>query len=181
MSLPELDTSRVYDAPDSRYSGPAWRHVGPRYDARSGDGARIAGGRFNPPNSFPVLYLCLSRPCAAAELRRLASRQVVGLDGLLPRKLIQFDVELDSILDLTDAGVRAHVGVSLVDLVDEDRTSCRSIGIAAHARGMQGVLSVSATGVDVVLALLPENLGSGKLAVVGETTWLTENDLDPAP
>lgn len=103
----------------------------------------------------------------------------MGLDGLLPRRLIQFEVDLDSVLDLTDAAVRTHVGVSIADLIDDDRTLCRSIGVAAHARGMQGVLSVSATGVDIVLALLPENLGSGGLTIVGETPWLTESDLGP--
>lgn len=173
-----MDSSRVYDAPESTYSGSAWRHLAPRHDARSGEGARIAGGRFNPPNSYPVLYLCLSRPCAAAELRRLADRQVVGLAGLLPRRLIRFDVHLTTVLDLTDSTVRAHIDVELADLVDDDQTICRAIGVAAHARGVQGVRSPSATGVDIVLALFPENLGAGRLHVVDDETWAATTDLD---
>ena len=74
--------------------------------------------------------------------------------------------------------VRAHIDVELTDLVAEDLTLCRSIGVAAHARGVQGVLSVSATGIDVVLALFPENLGSGRLEIVREELWLSPDDLD---
>lgn len=33
------------------------------YDPTSGEGARRFGGRFDPPGSFPVLYLYTTRPC----------------------------------------------------------------------------------------------------------------------
>jgi RES domain-containing protein len=55
------------------YSGICYRQQSPKYDPLSGEGARMQGGRFNPPNSFPVLYLCSTAGCAAAEFMRFAT------------------------------------------------------------------------------------------------------------
>jgi len=51
-----------------------------------------------------------TRPRAVAELARLGMRHVVGVDGLLPRALYEYQLELDRVLDLTDEQVRDHVG-----------------------------------------------------------------------
>ncbi len=48
------------------YRGEAYRHLAPRWHPLSGGGARIQGGRWNPPESFATLYLALERPTAAA-------------------------------------------------------------------------------------------------------------------
>jgi hypothetical protein len=39
--------------------------------------------RTPPPGSFPVLFLCQSRPGAVAELQRFWERQAIGIEGLL--------------------------------------------------------------------------------------------------
>jgi uncharacterized protein (TIGR00369 family) len=80
-----VDAGRVAAAPLTPFIGQGFRHLGPRYDPLSGEGARLHGGRFNPPGSFPVLYICQSSPCAVAELKRLGERQAIGVEGLLPR------------------------------------------------------------------------------------------------
>ena len=36
------------------FEGEAFRHMGPGYGPLDAEGARIHGGRWNPPNSFPV-------------------------------------------------------------------------------------------------------------------------------
>ena len=59
-------------------SGQGWRHFAPRYEPLGGEGARLHGGRFNLPGSFPVFYLCQSHPCVVADLRRLGERQAIG-------------------------------------------------------------------------------------------------------
>jgi RES domain-containing protein len=64
-----------------------FRNQTPGFDPRSGEGGRRFGGRFNSAKSFPVIYLCLTRRCAVAELTRQADRQSVRLDDLLPREL----------------------------------------------------------------------------------------------
>lgn len=85
----EIDPSRVATAALLPFAGHGWRQLSLRYDPLSGEGARLHGGRFNPSGSFPVSYLCQSRPCAVAELERLGARQAIGssVDGLLPRSL----------------------------------------------------------------------------------------------
>ncbi len=51
-----------------------WAH-----DAMSGEGARIAGGRWNPPG-LPAVYLAESRALAALEIVVHAPREVLALD-----------------------------------------------------------------------------------------------------
>lgn len=104
MSPPdvEINAEQVATAPRIAYLGEAFRHMAAQWeDPLSGEGARIHGGRFNPPNSFPVLYLCATRPCVVAELRHRGERMVIGVKGLLPRVLYRYEVSLDRILDLT--------------------------------------------------------------------------------
>ncbi len=107
-----VDPERLARAHLTPFTGTGYRHLSPKYDPLSGEGARINGGRFNPPGSFPVLYLCLTRSCALAELRRAGDRQSIGVEGLLPRDLYRYHVALDGVLDLTDIRTRTEVGVS---------------------------------------------------------------------
>ena len=73
-----MASSRLVDALDRidplPYRGEAFRHLAPRWHPLSGAGARIQGGRWNPPESFATLYLALERETAAAEFRRMAAR-----------------------------------------------------------------------------------------------------------
>lgn len=172
-----LDRSKLAAAPRTSLSTTAVRHLSPKYDPRSGEGARINGGRFNPPGSFPALYLCETRPCAVAELTRLGIRHVVGVDGLLPRSLYEYQLELDRVLDLTDEHVRDHIGVSAADLAADDWTLCQAIGTEAHAAGDQAIRTYSATGVDNVLVVFPELAVSGLVEVRLIEQWEARSDL----
>lgn len=154
-----------------RFAGDGYRHQSARHDPRSGEGARIHGGRFNPPESFPVLYLCLDRPCAVAELRRLGRRAVVGVDGLLPRRLYRYELDLERVLDLTDAGVLEDLGTTPEALTADDWSFCQEIGVASHAQGDQGILCPSATGTGTVLAAFPVQLGLGLRDVQLAERW----------
>jgi RES domain-containing protein len=174
-----LDTGRLGTATLISFAGHAWRHQAPGYNPRSGEGARQRGGRFNPPRSFPVLYLCLSQTCAVAELRRLAERQPIGLDGLLPRHLYVYDALLDRVLDLSDAGTRNHLDVDLDTLIDNDWTTCQILGVAAHALGTQAIRTPAATGVGEVLVVFPENLGVNTLEPHLAREWLAPTDVKP--
>ncbi|MDQ2724536.1 MAG: RES family NAD+ phosphorylase, partial [Actinomycetota bacterium] len=129
----------------------------------SGEGARIHGGRFNPPGSFPALYLCQSRPCAVAELRRFGERQSIGVEGLLPRLLYRYEINLDRVLDLTNDEVSAQIGLSLDVLTGPDWTTCRELGSTLHALGAQGIKSPSATGVGEILVVFVQQIGLGRL------------------
>ncbi len=159
------------------FASVGYRHQAPGFDPRSGDGARRFGGRYSPPRSFPVIYLCLTRPCAVAELTRQAVRQGVQVEDLLPRELWSMAMELEKVLDLTDVSARTAVGLSLDDLVRPSHALTQQIGEAAHERGVQAIKSPSATGVDEVLALLRENLGGATLRVQLVEVWESSEDM----
>lgn len=143
--------------------GTGWRHLSPGYDPLSGEGARLHGGRFNPPGSFPVLYLCESRACVVAELRRLGERQAIGMAGLLPRVLWRYDVDLEGVLDLADPDRRDDLGVDLDVLVGPDWRSCQRLGAAAYDAGVCALRTPSATGVGVVLAVFLPRVAPGRV------------------
>lgn len=168
---------RISTAPRRAYSGHGYRQQSLHYDPLSGEGARIHGGRFNPPDSFPVLYLCSTAGCAAAEFMRATNRHPLGPTGFLPRSLYRYDVSLTAVLDLTNASTLAHLGTSLESLIEEDRTLTHEIGEVAHQFGYQAVLNASATGVDDVLAVFIENLRTGTVTPTLDSTWETLDDL----
>jgi RES domain-containing protein len=172
-----LDRTRIATAPRVAHAGTAYRNQSPRYDPRSGDGARLHGGRFNPPGSFPTLYLCETRPCVVAELTRQGTRHVVGVEGLLPRVLYRYELDLYPILDLTDPDTRTQIGITEDELVADDWTLCQQLGSEAHAVGDQGIRTYSATGVDTVLVVFPELLGSSLAGVERVERWADLADL----
>jgi RES domain-containing protein len=131
----------------------AVRHVSPGREPRSGAGARIHGGRWNPPGSFPTLYLALDVQTVIAEFHRLARRQALAVSAFLPRELHRFAVELEAVLDLRSEAARAAVGLSERALRADDPTACREIGSAAHSIGIEAILAPSAAGSGSVLAV----------------------------
>ena len=169
---------RITNAPRLPYRGVCYRQQAPAYDPLSGEGAKIHGGRFNPPDSFAVLYLCSTAGCAAAEFMRTTHRHPLGPAAFLPRVLYRYDVQLTAVLDLTDPRTLEHLRLEAQALVDADVTLPRHIGEIAHQFGYQAVRNPSATGVDDVVAVLVENLRTGVLTPSLEATW---NSLDDVP
>ena len=147
----------------SALSVAGYRNQASGFDPRSGDGARRFGGRFNPPHSFPVIYLCTSRPCVVAELTRQADRQGLAVDDLLPRELWRISAELTKVLDLTHRGTLEALDVDQADLLRDDRQLTHEIGEAAHEHRFQAIRSASVTGVDDVLGVMLENLAGAVL------------------
>jgi hypothetical protein len=66
------------------------------------------------------------------------------------------------------------------DLVRPAHGFTRQIGEAAHELRYQAIRSPSATDVDEILAVFPENLGAATLKPRLERVWATVDDL-PAP
>lgn len=125
-----------------------------------------------------MLYICKSRPCAVAELKRLGERQAIGVEGLLPRALYRYEIELDRVPDLTDGEVRARVGLGADVLTGPDWTACQDLGIAAHALGANGINSPSATAVGEVLAVFVQHIGLGRLEPHFVEEWRSLDLLD---
>jgi RES domain-containing protein len=174
----EIGTERVATAPRTAYVGEAFRHMAAQWeDPLSGEGALINGGRFNPPDSFPVLYLCTTRACAAGELRHRGERLVIGVAGLLPRVLYRYQLTPDRVLDLTSTETLEHLGVTTAQIIGTDLVISRQIGEAAHATGFQAIRAPSATGVDDVLASFPDLFGTSHLIPELEERWESIDDL----
>lgn len=75
----------------------------------SGDGAAIHGGRWNA-KGVPALYLSTSKEAVFLEMTQ-------GLDGRMkPMTMVQYDVDCEDVVDLTDEGVRKDLGITLRDM-----------------------------------------------------------------
>ena len=175
--MPSFDPRALGQLTGIALSAVAYRNQTRGFDPRSGDGARRLGGRLNPPHSFPVLYLCLTRPCVVAELTRQAERQGLSVDALLPRELYKISAGLDKVLDLTDTATLDALGIAPPDLVRGDHRFTQEIGEAAHEHAFQAIRSPSATGVDNILAIFPEKLTGVVLDVQLLGEWGTVEDL----
>ncbi len=173
-----IDAGRIAAAPRAEIAATGWRHVAPQYDPSSGEGARKVGGRFNPPDSFPVLYMCTTRPCAVAELQHMGQRQPITLAGLLPRQLYRYEIKLTQVLDLTDLNALDALGLDPGTLVRPDWTATQQIGTIAHRNEFHAIRSRSATGVDDVLAVFCDIALSEVIDVTAIERWEGVGDLD---
>jgi RES domain-containing protein len=144
----------------------AFRHVSVGTNPRSGTGARIHGGRWNPPESFATLYLALDQATVVAEFERAARRQGLAPEQFLPRELHEFEIQLAAVLDLTSTEARDAVALTEAELRADDPSRCREIGEAAHYLGLEAVMAPSAAGPGTVLAVFLEKLRPGSLLEV---------------
>ncbi|MDP9302234.1 MAG: RES family NAD+ phosphorylase [Actinomycetota bacterium] len=91
--------------PHVRVADPVWlTPLDPRF-------AQERGGRWNPPGSFPVVYVCATRGVARAVVLRRFEGLPYGVVDLLPSRapvLIETDVPEGGLVDVVgDAGCRA--------------------------------------------------------------------------
>lgn len=175
--MTERDEDRLTRLDVTAYRGLAYRQQSPGYDPMSGTGARRRGGRFNPPRSFPVLYLALSVQTAAAELRRGAPRAGLSLADALPRAVFRYDVELVRVVDLRDPDALQRLDVTTEELLAADQIRSRAIGEAAARLGLQAILAPSATGTGDVLAVILDNLAGSRCEPELLTTWTDVRDV----
>ena len=158
MQSPEL-VGRIDALGSTALRTVAFRHVSVGTNPKAGTGARIHGGRWNPPNSFATLYLGLDVETVAAEFARAARKQGLSPEQFLPRELCTIRVSLSALLDLRGEESRAAIGLSDEQLRADEPASCRGVGEAAHYLGLEGVLAPSATGAGTVLAVFLETFG----------------------
>jgi RES domain-containing protein len=146
------------------WSGVTFRHTAPHRNGLSGAGARIFGGRWNPPGLASTLYLAEPRGTCVAEFLRMAQGQARGPQSFLPRTVHQIVVTDLSILDLRGDGM-ADVGLDASDLSSDDWRACQLVGEAAHFLGAAGLIAPSATGQGHTIAAF-ETRASGHLEIV---------------
>lgn len=166
-------TTAIDCLPQGAISGKAFRHQAVEWSySQPGAGARTIGGRWNPPNSFATLYLGLSVKAVEAEFHRLAERGGREPTDFLPRHLLEYEIELGAILDLTDTAAREALSLTDEDLRSKDPEVCQQIGEAAHHLGREGVRAPSATGTGEVIAVFLERLlPNSRIALISTTVW----------
>ena len=143
----------VEAAPKLTFTATTWRHTAPGRPPLSGLGALRFGGRWNPPDSSPTIYLALTVEACVAEFLRMAEGQGKGASSFLPRDLHEIEVHGMLVCDLRDTAALASVDLNANDLADEDRSRCQAVGEAALLLGLDGLLAPSATGTGDVLAV----------------------------
>jgi hypothetical protein len=113
--------------------------------------AQRFGGRWNPPGSFPTLYLNEDVDTARAQIRRMLQDSPVRPDDLDPPYVLvtatlpSRQVVADAV---TDVGLDA-LGLPNTYPADEygsiiPRTTCQPIGAAVKDQGMRGIHARSA-------------------------------------
>jgi RES domain-containing protein len=150
----------------------AYRHHAAAYGGLNGEGARLHGGRWNPPDSFAVVYTAADTATVDAEFQRLLARSGLPAQSLQPRQLTTINLDLGHVLDLRDEAVLATLGVRTADLTGDDPTLTRRIGEAAHALGYEAVIAPSAAGAGDVVAIFPANRRpDSRIEVVGVRSY----------
>jgi len=149
-----------------RHQASNWRYSSP------GAGARSHGGRWNPAQSFPTLYLAEDDGVAFAELQRLADKNGISPSDMLPRDLLSYDVELEDVIDLRELEAQETVGLKDIEGELTPLKLCQDIGAVANHLGREGVLAPSAAGSGLTLAVFIERLGPTSRCSLSDTqTW----------
>lgn len=129
-----------------RVADPGWRKpLDPEHSRR-------VGGRWNPPESFDVIYLNASLEVARAQVRRKLEPRGIRPEDLSPERgpvLVHTEIPDDRYVDaVTDRGLNSlglPTGYPLDDKGREvSHAVCRPIGQAARSREEPGIACRSA-------------------------------------
>ena len=133
--------------------GPYLRVADPGWDdPLDGSYAALHGGRWNAPDSFPVVYLCRTTPVARANVFRLLTDQPYGPEDLEPATapvLVTTEVPRARHVDAVTARGLASLGLPATYPLDlrrrtVDRERCQAIGQTAWDVGEHGIACRSA-------------------------------------
>lgn len=166
MPIPgNWDAEAAVDAcPVVGWEGSVWRMHKRKYAATDPGGSRMVSGRYNrgldrfsENRVFPALYLATSPEICLGEMYRHVTPEL--LPSLNDYRLSELTVQLQAIVDCRDPNL---LGLSFDDLIhDTEQDTTQSIGAAAFAKDLEGILTVSATRLGDNLIVLPAQLGIG--------------------
>ncbi len=171
------------DAPVKPFSGFVYRVVAERYrdSPLSAIGSVRSGGRYNAPNSFPVLYCADSQMTAMLEVEALFTTADGQLQGAPrdPDLMLSLRCELTRVLDLTDEHFYRELGTNRDELASlapsrfilnarGQITPTQTLGAACSFAGRISALKVpSAANEDgFCLDVLPDSLLVGELIAI---------------
>lgn len=148
------------------WSGETFRYTNARREPLSGEGARRAGGRYNPRELFPVVYLAQPVQACMRELERAAEYDHISVESKLSVPQVMHTIVLTEIeiLDLTRTATQVALGLEEADLAGE-WAPCQEVGHAAWFLEFQGVLAPSAVGDGLTVALFDHNTPPSRIAI----------------
>lgn len=133
-----------------------------------------AGGRWNAPQTFEVLYLGRPRDSVVVEAyRHLVDDELDFPDmaaRVLERRIITCEVDVPGILDLRPIAARDALGLrdEVLCSAAGNYAPCQQIGAAAHQLRANGLVIPAATKLGETLALFPANLPADNWPMVVE-------------
>jgi RES domain-containing protein len=106
------------------FSASVFRTSTPQYansaDLVTGEGARLAGGRWTPLGGFAAVYASLEYETAVEEGFAHFRRYGIPVEQAMPRVIVALQVRLERLLDLTDGTIRRRLGISERRMLGED-------------------------------------------------------------
>lgn len=157
---------RLDQLPVARWDGPAFRETSVQYAGRvlSGEGARRAGGRWNPPESFRTVYASLEVETVVAEFCARVGPSRDAVEVAADRVMWPLKTRVDNLVDLRPAEHRRLVGLPDPFALTTPRQVSQEIGSAAFYVGYKGLLVPSAADPNATnLIVFPDHLGDDDL------------------
>lgn len=183
------------------FSGFVYRVISEKYreSPLSAVGSVRSGGRYNQPNTFPVLYCAESQMTALLEIEALFSTADGQLKGAPrdPDLILSLRCDLARVLDLTDEVLLKELGTNRDELVSftpsrfilnarGEATPTQTLGAACSFSGRVSAIKVpSAVNRDgYCLDLFPDSFQVGEsVAILDDSNRIkaTINGFIPAP
>lgn len=149
MHSPDRLLRALENAPVQRFSGFVYRIIAERHrnSPLSTIGSIRSGGRYNAPNTFPVLYCADSQMTALLEVEALFNTADGQLKGAPrdPDLVLSLRCELHRVLDLTDNHFYSELGTNRDELVSStpSRFILNARGEEAPTQTLGGACSFS--------------------------------------
>jgi RES domain-containing protein len=182
----------VEEVPLICFSGFVYRIVPYKYrdSLLSSVGARINGGRYNPPNEFGILYTCDSQMTANLEVNALFVDQAGRLVGAPrnPDLMLTLSCELLRVMDLRCTTTQQAFGTTVNELISNipsrhihnpkrELTPTQMLGRACYKAGtVSAIIAPSAANADgFCLDIFPDRLVTGEsLSILDSDGSLTD-------
>jgi RES domain-containing protein len=178
--MSESLAAAVARAPIAEATGLFYRHTSLKRVALTG---YPVGGRWAPPNAFPVLYL--GRPAASVvvEAYRHLVDQTEGMTGGLvgPRQFLTCELSVSNVVDLRSREARELVGFTEDEMTSGigDYDACQRVAAKAHQLGRHGVLAPAATGMGETLALFTGRMPASEMPTLVQSELWERLPRDP--
>ena len=168
------------------FDGDVFRFIHPQFSKPagivSGIGALHAAGRWNIAGSYRLSYTAVAPETALAEALAHVRYYNLPLSNALPRVLVALHLKASRVLDLTGAGIRRSLKLSLKDIFSCDwrnenmnmrESMTQAWGAVIAKAGLEAVIVPStADSRGQNLLVFPENLLPGsEYNVVGTVKW----------